>query len=97
MPSRCKRKRERRKAEATAHSPGTCGGWGDGVPTALADLVMLRRAINEDWPVPVSVRQAIIDELGTEIESSESRRVLSVVRSFLTMESANIRAERMGN
>ena len=93
MPSRRKRKRERRKAEATAHSPGTCGGWGDGLPTTLSDLVLLRRAINEDWPVPDNVRQAICDELAEEeLESSEVRRLISVVRTFLAMDRANMRA-----
>jgi len=96
MPSRRKRKRVRRQAEATARSPGTCGGWGNGLPTTLADLVMLRRAINEDWPVPANVRHAIVDELGGDIETSEVRRALSVFRSFLVMESANIRAEKFG-
>ena len=38
MPSRRKRKRERSKTEATAQSPGTCGGWGNGLPTTLSDL-----------------------------------------------------------
>ena len=96
MPSRRKRKRERSKAEATAHSPGTCGGWGNGLPTTLSDLVMLRSAINEDWPVPDNVRQAICVELGQEdIESSELRRVISIVRTYLTMDRANMRATRI--
>ena len=96
MPSRRKRKRERQKVEATASSPGTCGGWGGGVPTKLADLVLLRQAINEDWPVSSRVRQAIIDEFTAEIDTPDVRRSLSVARSFLTMESANIRAETIG-
>jgi len=69
--------------------------WG-GLPTTLADLVMLRRAINEDWPVPDKMRQAIVSELGDEIDSLEVRRALSVARLFLAMSSANIRAERNG-
>ena len=96
MPSRRKRKRERRNAEATANSPNTLGGWGDSLPTMLADLVMLRRAVNEDWPVPANVRQAVIDELKDELETSDPRRVLSAVRLVLAMESANVRAERIG-
>ena len=91
MPSRRKRKRERRKAEATAHCPGTCGGWGGGLPTTLDDLVLLRRAINEDWPVPPNVRRAIVDELAGEISSLGVRRAFSVIRTFLTMDRANLR------
>ena len=94
MPSRKKRKRDRRRAEATAQAPKTQGGWGAGLPTSRDDLVLLQQAINEDWPVPDKVRQAIVRELGEEIESSEVRRVLSVARSFLAMSSANTRAER---
>ncbi len=66
------------------------------MPTTLSDLVLLRRAINEDWPVPTNVRRAIVGELVAEIESLNVRRSLSVVRSFLAMEGANIRAERIG-
>jgi hypothetical protein len=66
------------------------------LPATLADLVLLRRAINEDWPVPADVRQSIVDELEAEIKSPDVRRCLSVVRTFLAMESANIRAERIG-
>ena len=96
MPSRRKRKRERRKAEATARCPGTLGGWGQGLPTSLADLVLLRRAINENWPVPENVRRAIIGELESEIGHSDGRRSLSIARSFIDMEGANIRAEKNG-
>jgi hypothetical protein len=94
MPSRRKRKRQRRNAEATANGPGTRGGWGQGLPTTLSDLVWLRRAINEDWPVAADVRQAIVGELEAEINSPDVRRLISVARSFLAMEDANIRAIR---
>jgi hypothetical protein len=87
-----KRKRARRKAEATAKGPGTCGGWGQGVPTSLSDLVLLRRAVNEGWPVPDDVRQAIVGELATDLASSEVRRVLSIARVFLAMDRADLRA-----
>ena len=70
------------------------GGWGAGAPTSLSDLVLLRRAINEDWPIPDNVRRAIVGELEDEIESPDVRRLLSVARSFLAMDSSNIRAER---
>ncbi len=96
MSSRRKRKRERRRAEATAKGPESRGGWGKGVPRTLSDLVLLRRAINEDWLVPDNVRQSIVRELAAEIKSPDVRRCLSVARTFLAMDSANIRAERFG-
>jgi hypothetical protein len=94
MPSRRKRKRERRKAEATANAPASKGGWGQGVPTRLSDLVLLRRSINEDWPIPAPVRQAIVDELGAELGTPDLRRTASILRAFLAMERANLREAR---
>ena len=66
------------------------------MPTSLTDLALLRRAINEDWPVPDNVRRAIVGELVDETESSDGRRKLSVVLSFLAMHGANVRAESIG-
>jgi hypothetical protein len=65
------------------------------MPTSVSDLVLLRRAINEDWAVPAIVRAAIISELENEIQSTDRRRVLSVARTFLAMESADS-ARRLG-
>ena len=95
MLSRRKRKRERQRAEATAKCPKSRGGWGAGLPTSLSDLVLLRQAINEDWPIAVDVQQAIIDELADEIESMDARRAVAVARTFLAMESANLRARKI--
>ena len=92
MPSRKKRKRYRQRiAEATAKTPRTCGGWGQGVPTTRSDLVLLSHAINEDWPVPENVRLAIVAELGGEIGTKDARRFLAVTRVFLAMQAANLR------
>ena len=90
MTSRRMRKRQRRKAEATVHSPGTCGGWGGNAPTTQADLVILRRAIKQGWPVPPNVRQAIFEELIDEVDSSDPRRATSVAMTFLAMSNANL-------
>jgi uncharacterized protein (UPF0147 family) len=76
--------------------PETYGGWGEGLPTSLSDLVLLRRAINEDWPVPDNVRRAIIRELEGEFESPNARVQVSIVKSFLAMEDANLRDIRLG-
>jgi hypothetical protein len=93
MPSRKKRKRDRLRAEATAKAPETLGGWGGELSTTLADLVWLRRAIRENWPVPQAVRQSIVDELFAEVKALNGRYLNSVVRTALAMEDANIQAE----
>ena len=81
MPSRKKRKRDRRQAEATAQAPKTQGG----LPTSRGDLVLLQQAINEDWPVPRNVRGAIATELSDEIDSPDVRRFLAVTKVFLVL------------
>ena len=94
MPSRKKRKRDRRRAEATAKAPKTPGGQGVGLPTLRADLVLLRQAINEDWPVPQNVREAIVAELSDEIDSPNVRRFMAVTKVFLAMTRANLRCSK---
>jgi len=92
--SRRKRKRERRIAEATANFLNSQGGWGQGTPTTNADLLLIRQAIREDWPVPDDVRRAIIEELFQEVDTdcSDVRRFLAIVRVILAMVKANIDA-----
>jgi hypothetical protein len=62
--------------------------------TNRADLALLRRAIKEDWPVPASVRQSIVEELAGEIETPDVRRLLSVAQTFVAMEESNLRLLR---
>lgn len=93
MASRRNRKRERLRAEATA-PPKVCGGWGQGLPTSLADLVLLRRAINQDRPVSAPVRQAIVDELGEGLESNNVRPTISIARTFIATDLASSSAHR---
>ena len=54
-------------------SPRFLWGLGHGLPTTLDDLVLLRRAINEDRPVPPNVRQTIVEELAGEVDSPNVR------------------------
>jgi len=63
------------------------------LPTSLADLVLLRRAIREEWPVAANVRQAIVDELGEGLESNNVWRTLSIARASIAMDRANMRAD----
>jgi len=55
--------------------------------------VLLRRAIREEWPVAANVRQAIVDELGEGLESNDARRTISIARTFIAMDRANMRAD----
>jgi hypothetical protein len=64
------------------------------VPTTLSDLVLLRRAIRADWPISEDVRQAIVDELGDELGTSNQRRSIALLRTFLAMADANLREAR---
>ena len=102
MPSRKKRKRYRQRAEATAKphggrgrgTPRTAGGWGCGAPTGLADLRLLRQAINNDWPVSEHVRKLIVDEVFELFDSERRVRfTLSIAWTCIRMEAANIRDE----
>jgi len=89
--SRRKRKRERHKTEATANLLNPQGGWGE---CTKADLLLIRQAIREDWPVPDDVRRSIIEELFQEVSTdcSDVRRFVAIVRVFLAMVKGNIDA-----
>ncbi len=71
------------------------------MPTTRAGLVLLRRAINEDWPVPYDVRKAIVDKLSRDIDQvSDVRRFMGVVEVFAAMRSAadrSTQADRADN
>lgn len=94
--SRKKRKRDRRRAEATAPPPAGKGGWGNGLPISLSDLLLVRRAIREGWPTPQPVRDAVVRDV-TDVallEVPESpRRFLAAVKVCTAMEGANQDAE----
>lgn len=102
MSSRRGRKRERRLADASGHdaSPrgdrpravpnslaegfgGTCGLW---VDASRSDLLLLRKAIKEYWPVLVERRGPIIEEIAQLLFSEQHRenpsRILVVVRAL---------------
>lgn len=93
MPSRKKRKRYRQRAEATARAKPR-GGWGQGLPISRSDLVLLRKAINADWPVADEVRPLIVDDVCQMFDHDKNRYALAAIRTVLAMEAANIRQER---
>jgi hypothetical protein len=93
MQTRTKRYRARLKmAKATANSPECWGLWGQGSPVTRSDLLLLRRAIREDWPVPEHVREAVIHDvvaIATD-DTSGPRMWVSAARVIIEMEAANM-------
>ena len=90
MLSRRKRKRLRRKAEATANGPETQGGWGPGAPVSRSDLALLRTAVRERWPVSAEIRSEILNRLFAELESLDVRMTLAVAKTLVAMDAANM-------
>ena len=96
MPSRRKRKQERRKsAEATAPPSDCRGGWGQGLPVKAEDMALVRRAVREDWQVPPLVRAAVVEEF-TQIalaDGTDLRRAMAAIRVLIDMEGENQKRE----
>lgn len=94
--SRSKRKRDRRRAEATAPSPKIKGGWGHGLPVSNSDLLLVRRAIRDKWPVSQCVRDLVVEDV-THVALGEanlsSSRLISAVTVLISMEEADQIAE----
>lgn len=93
MPSRRKRKRERRKAEATAQRPKVRGDWGECAPLSRGELLLVRHAIRERWPVPPEVRQAIVDGVMRKFNEpmTTNREHSAIAWCVLTMTGDNLR------
>lgn len=91
MPSRQKRKRARRRAEATAASPHSVGGWGHGLPVSRSDLLLARKAIRLGWPVSDRVRQAVISDVCSVALGDDIRHSIAAVRVLLDAEDSNHR------
>jgi hypothetical protein len=84
MPSRKKRKRDRRRAEATAQGPILRGGWGRGSEIRPRDLLLIRQAIREGWETPPEVGAAIIDQVVTSaLESKDARLTIAACRVLI--------------
>lgn len=76
--------------------PESAGGWGNGLPISLSDMLLVRQAIREDWPVAQPVRNAVVRDL-TEValssDLSSDRYLVAAVKVFIAMEGANQDAE----
>jgi hypothetical protein len=100
--SRKKRKRYRRSlkrmgldAEASASGRTPWGGWGESVELTRGDWQLVRRAANQDWDVPPSVRDTICNQITPSLAAAEQddRLALGLCRTAIAMDWANIRAE----
>ncbi|HEY1599470.1 MAG TPA: hypothetical protein VGG64_07705 [Pirellulales bacterium] len=90
MTSRRKRKRERRRAEATA-GPRLLGGWGSRTLTP-GDCSLVGRAIRAGWLEPDAKGQAIFEHvLAAALAPNAHPRVqLAGCRVAIAAEQANI-------
>jgi hypothetical protein len=99
--SRKKRKRDRRRAEMqpAGGDRGSLprGVGGSGAPpwaeASRSELVLLRKAINHDWPVPMDRRGPIIADLMTLLRTGSVRMQLRVAWTLIFAARANLRAE----
>jgi len=95
-PSRKKRKRNHRRlqVEAIARSPQPRGGWGQGTSVTRGDLLLVRQAIREGWPVSAEVKRLVADDVWRAFDADESLRLLiAIARTAVAMEGVNQRAE----
>jgi len=98
MASRRRRNRDRRRAaepagrgdRLPAPRPGGlgagCGPWQD---ATLAELRLLRQAINQGWPVPPHRRGPILAEVCADLGPADPRRVIAVGRVLLAADRVN--------
>ncbi|GAB4158965.1 MAG: hypothetical protein Tsb009_36240 [Planctomycetaceae bacterium] len=56
-------------------------------------MLLIWKAIDQDWPVPVDLMQSIVSKLVDEIEQVSPRRSVAIAGLVLAMEKANMRAE----
>jgi hypothetical protein len=97
VPSRRRRKRHRRQAQAgrgdrlgAPESPGpegSCGLWRGAPPR---ELRLLLSAIRQGWPVPFDRRGPILDEIFDGLDEADGRRVALVGRIVITAAQASL-------
>jgi hypothetical protein len=59
------------------------------------DLLFLRKAIKEGWPVPVERRPGILDEVCSLFSSADARRTIGAVRVFLDADRVNLAIKKL--
>jgi hypothetical protein len=98
MPSRRRRKRDRRRAAEPAGRGDRLpapepGGWGADYrlwrDATRSELRLLRQAINQGWPIPQARRGPILADVCAGLDPADSRRVIAVCRVLLAADRAN--------
>ena len=65
------------------------------MPLSRSDVLMVKQAANQNWAVPMPVREAIVEEFREVFDANarSSRLCLSVFNAAIAMEGANMRAQ----
>jgi hypothetical protein len=67
--------------------------WAEATRT---DLVLLRRAVREGWPIPEHVRSTLVAAIRTKLAAKhhdDPLMALAVVRAFIAMDCSTVEAE----
>lgn len=95
MTSRKQRKRDRRRAEATARSPF----WqqkpgGGGQPLKRGDVRLIAHAVNDGWRIAPEKRPALVNAIhGVIVDAATPRLTIAGVCCAVAMTEANLRAQ----
>jgi hypothetical protein len=76
-----------------ARGQGAGVSWAD---ATRSELVLLRHAINKDWPIAQHRRRPILDDIVRHLESAEPRTAIGVARVVLAADQSNLRGLRAG-
>jgi hypothetical protein len=66
---------------------------GDWENASLSDLVQLRKAIKENWPVPFERRPTLLEAVSTLLDGEDERLILSACQVFVAAEYHNLKLE----
>lgn len=92
MKSRKKRKRDRRRAEATVCQPRFKRGFGVGLPTKRSDSLIIRKSFREDWHTDEDAKKRAVQELcETAARSQHLRVLLSALNTLCVGSDADLR------
>ena len=83
------------KAHVNGHHPPALvpGGQG-GESLSRSECQLARRAIREDWPIPVDVRKQLVDQLAAVLSSGKSERLrIAAARALLAADRINAARE----
>ncbi len=96
MRKRYRRRESRLKATAGPDRLIERWGWGTPAPSVAGDLVLLRKAVNEEWDIPDAQKAHIIGAMEHLFDHPDTpvRVTLAAVRTVLAMSRADLKARR---